>query len=210
MIKLSIYMTCFLIISVGKQAWIKTSGTLFKVMRMGIMFATPVLAFISSFLLTLKALPRLWVALKTANLQSLWSRMLTSVSPFFYISSDGIHVSQFRSSSRSHTFYLHVQHSSMVLVICLSLTGTFFSHMTPVTSLHLFQASRTRFLQSVLDPPSYFFVSDLLNPLYSHHPSNILISVFLLASLAQPFSAPRSYTKHCTQIDAIEYTKNSA
>ena len=26
------------------------------------------------------------------------------------ISLDGIHVSQFRSSSRSHTFYLHVQH----------------------------------------------------------------------------------------------------
>ena len=28
------------------------------------------------------------------------------------ISLDGIHVSQFRSSSRSHTFYLHVQHCS--------------------------------------------------------------------------------------------------
>ena len=28
------------------------------------------------------------------------------------VSSDGIHVSQFRSSSRSHTFYHHVQHCS--------------------------------------------------------------------------------------------------
>ena len=28
------------------------------------------------------------------------------------ISLDGIHLSQFRSSSRSHTFYLHVQHCS--------------------------------------------------------------------------------------------------
>ena len=35
---------------------------------------------------TLKALPRQWVALETANLQSLRSRMLTSVSPFFLIS----------------------------------------------------------------------------------------------------------------------------
>ena len=41
---------------------------------------------ISSHLLTLKALPRQWVALETANLQSLRSRMLTSVSPFFLIS----------------------------------------------------------------------------------------------------------------------------
>ena len=37
-------------------------------------------------LLTLKALPRQWVALETANLQSLRSRMLTSVSPFFLMS----------------------------------------------------------------------------------------------------------------------------
>ena len=35
---------------------------------------------------TLKALPRQWVALETANLQSLRSIMLTSVSPFFLIS----------------------------------------------------------------------------------------------------------------------------
>ena len=46
------------------------------------MFATPALAFISSFLLTLKALLRQWVALATSILQSLRSRMLTSVSPF--------------------------------------------------------------------------------------------------------------------------------
>ena len=39
-----------------------------------------------SHLLTLKALPRQWVALEAANLQSLRSRMLTSVSPFFLIS----------------------------------------------------------------------------------------------------------------------------
>ena len=37
-------------------------------------------------LLTLKALPRQWVALETANIQSLLSRMLTSVSPFFFMS----------------------------------------------------------------------------------------------------------------------------
>ena len=37
-------------------------------------------------LLTLKALPRQWVALETAILQSLRSRMLTSVGPFFFIS----------------------------------------------------------------------------------------------------------------------------
>ena len=36
--------------------------------------------------LTSKALPRQWVALETANLQSLWSRMLTSVSAFFLMS----------------------------------------------------------------------------------------------------------------------------
>ena len=39
-----------------------------------------------SHLLTLTALPRQWVALETAILQSLRSRMLTSVSPFFLIS----------------------------------------------------------------------------------------------------------------------------
>ena len=32
--------------------------------------------------------------------------------------------------------------------------GTFLSQMTPVTSLHLFQASRTRFLQAVVVPTS--------------------------------------------------------
>ena len=30
-----------------------------------------------------------------------------------YVSFDGIRVSQFRSSSRSHTFYHHVQHCSV-------------------------------------------------------------------------------------------------
>ena len=38
------------------------------------------------YLLTLKALPRQWVALETANLQSLRSRMLTNVSPFSLMS----------------------------------------------------------------------------------------------------------------------------
>ena len=36
--------------------------------------------------LTLKAIPRQWGALDTAILQALWSRMLTSVSPFFFMS----------------------------------------------------------------------------------------------------------------------------
>ena len=45
-----------------------------------------VLMHTSSHLLTLKALPRHWVALETANLQSLRSRMLTSVGPFFFMS----------------------------------------------------------------------------------------------------------------------------
>ena len=40
----------------------------------------------TSHLLTLKALPRQWVPLETANLQSLRSRMLTSVSPFSLMS----------------------------------------------------------------------------------------------------------------------------
>ena len=51
----------------------------------GISYVSPII-FTYSHLLTLKALPRQWVALETANLQSLRSRMLTSVSPFFLIS----------------------------------------------------------------------------------------------------------------------------
>ena len=35
-------------------------------------------------------------------------------------------------------------------ILCLSLTGTFLSQMTPVTSLHSFQANRTLFVQSVV------------------------------------------------------------
>ena len=52
--------------------------------------------------------------------------------------------------SRSYRFYV------------LSLTGTFLSQMTPVTSLHLFQASRTRFLRSVVVPPS----ASNIDPIY--------------------------------------------
>ena len=44
------------------------------------------LCFLFYFCLILKALPRQWVALETTILQSLRSRMLTSVSPFFLIS----------------------------------------------------------------------------------------------------------------------------
>ena len=40
----------------------------------------------SHLLVTLKAIPRQWVALYTATLQSVRSRMLTSVSPFFFTS----------------------------------------------------------------------------------------------------------------------------
>ena len=48
----------------------------------------------------------------------------------------------------------HSRSYNSLIDLCLSLTGTFLSQMTPVTSLHLFQASRTRFLQSVVVPPS--------------------------------------------------------
>ena len=51
-----------------------------------------------SHLLTLKALPRQWVALETANLQFLRSRMLTSVSAFFLMSL--LMVSMYRNFGR--------------------------------------------------------------------------------------------------------------
>ena len=37
---------------------------------------------------------------------------------------------------------------------CLSLTGTFLPQITPVTSLHLFQASMSQLLESAVDPHS--------------------------------------------------------
>ena len=57
--------------------------------------------------------------------QSLRSRMLKSVSPFFFMSLmyDGGHIiilSQCWSSSGSHTLYLHVQHCSFHLYFTLS------------------------------------------------------------------------------------------
>ena len=69
------------------------------------------------------------------------------------------------------SFVFIVQHSALYIIVgfitvlyilCLSLTGTFLSHMTPVASLHLFQASRTLFLQSVVDNPS----ASNIDPIY--------------------------------------------
>ena len=54
-----------------------------KETRLGISFLQFSKSVNNSHLLTLKALPRQWVALETANFQHLRSRMLTSVSPFF-------------------------------------------------------------------------------------------------------------------------------
>ena len=45
---------------------------------------------------------------------------------------------------------------------CVGVAATFLSQMTPVTSLHLFQASRTRLLQSVVVPPS----ASIIDPRY--------------------------------------------
>ena len=39
------------------------------------------------------------------------------------VSFDGIHVSQFRSSSRSHTFYHHVQHCLGTIICCINTIG---------------------------------------------------------------------------------------
>ena len=41
-------------------------------------------------------------------------------------------------------------------------------------------------------PCSYFFIPDLLNPLYSHHPSQHSHSLFFVARLGRPFLVPRS------------------
>ena len=71
-----------------------------------------------SHLLTLKALPRQWVALETANLQSLRSRMLTSVSPFFLISL--LMVSMYLNFGLPLGLTPSTSMSSTVLVIWLS------------------------------------------------------------------------------------------
>ena len=63
--------------------------------------------------LTLKTHPRQWVTLDTAILQYLRSRMLTSVSPFFF--TPRLMVSIYISVLVflwAHTGYLHVQHCS--------------------------------------------------------------------------------------------------
>ena len=86
-----------------------------------------------SFILTLEALPRQWVALETAD-------------------SSASHPSFSLSSIQPHIVIVRL--ITVLYILCLSLTGTFLSQMTPVTSLHLFHASRTRFLQSVVVPPS--------------------------------------------------------
>ena len=78
--------------------------------------------YIHSHILTLNAIPRQWVALDTAILKSLWSKMLTSVSPFFSMSllmvsiylSFGLPLGRTPSTSMSCTgYHLHV-HTSVV------------------------------------------------------------------------------------------------
>ena len=50
--------------------------------------------------------------------------------------------------------YVIVGFITVLSMLCLSLTSTFLPQITSVTSLHLFQASLTLFLQYVMDPPS--------------------------------------------------------
>ena len=69
-------------------------------------------------LLTLEALPRQWVALETASLQFLRSRMLTSVSPFFFMSL--LMVSIYRNFGLPLGLTLSTTMSSTVLVIWIS------------------------------------------------------------------------------------------
>ena len=69
-------------------------------------------------LLTLEALPRQWVALETASLQFLRSRMLTSVSPFFFMSL--LMVSMYRDFGLPLGLTPSTAMSSTVLVIWLS------------------------------------------------------------------------------------------
>ena len=69
-------------------------------------------------LLTLKALPRQWVTLYTAIIQSLRSRMMTSVSPFFLMSL--LMVSMYLNVGRPLGLTPSTTMSSTVLVIWLS------------------------------------------------------------------------------------------
>ena len=71
-----------------------------------------------SHLLTLEALPRQWVALETASLQFLRSRMLTSFSPFFFMSL--MMVSMYRNFGLPLGLTPSTTTSSTVLVIWLS------------------------------------------------------------------------------------------
>ena len=67
--------------------------------------------------LTLEALPRQWVALETVSLQFLRSRMLTSVSPFFFMSL--LMVSMYRNFGLPLGLTPSTTMSSTVLVIWL-------------------------------------------------------------------------------------------
>ena len=81
-------------------------------------FVSEISADPSSHLLTLKALPRQWVALDTANLQFLRSRMLTSVSPFLLMSL--LMVSMYSNFGLPLGLTPSTTMSSTVLVIWLS------------------------------------------------------------------------------------------
>ena len=84
------------------------------------------------------------------------------------------------------SFFFIVQHAApyvivglviVLYIVCYSLTGTFLSYMTPVTSLHLFHASRIRFLQYVVVPPS---ASSNIDPRYLN------VVTFLISSRVTP------------------------
>ena len=69
-------------------------------------------------LITLKALPHQWVAVETANLKSLRSRMLTSVSPFLFMSL--LTVSMYRNFGLPIGLIPSTTRSSTVQVVWLS------------------------------------------------------------------------------------------
>ena len=120
------------------------------------------------------------------------------------------------------SFFFIVQHSTpyvivgfitvlYIYILCLSLTGIFLSQMTPVISLHLFQASRTLFLQSVVEPPSasnidprYLKVVTLLissSPsltLLSWHEDGGRYSVLLLLTRSPLFSIALLHNSSCS------------
>ena len=119
-----------------------------------------------SHLLSLKALPRQWVARETANLQSLRSRKLTSVSPFFLTSllmvstyhnfglPPGLTPSTTMSSTRDWPDCCRI---NLVLEF---LMDTFLSHTTAVTLIHSFHAWLNLFLQS----PVFHIIASMIAP----------------------------------------------